>query len=213
VVILALVPLFTLIFAIAHRQETFRWRAMLGALVAVGGIALVFQQQLRTSVPFFSLLAVILGAACIAESGVIAKGFPRSHPITTNAIGMSVGAIILFLMSIFWHEKLVMPVRTTTWIALIYLILFGTCAVFIMFLYILKRWPASRISYQFVLMPFVTIAASAWLTHEALSPILLAGAALVLMGVFIGVLSLPKRQPVGGLPVAGMDESMAKIIK
>jgi drug/metabolite transporter (DMT)-like permease len=212
-VILALVPLFTLIFAIAHRQETFRWRAMLGALVAVGGIALVFRQQLRTAVPFLSLLAVILGAVCIAEAGVIAKDFPRSHPITTNAIGMSVGAIILFLMSILWHENLVMPVRTATWIALIYLILFGTCAVFILILYILKRWPASTISYQFVLMPFVTLTASAWLTHETLNPILLVGAALVLMGVFIGVRSSPKRKAVGGIPAGNMDEAMSRIIK
>ncbi len=192
-VILALVPLFTLFFAIAHRQENFRWRALLGALLAVAGVALVFWEQLRMNVPVLYLLAVVLGAVCIAEAGVIAKGFPKSHPITTNAVGMATGALILFLMTLLGHENLVLPVKPGTWAALIYLILIGSCAVFILFLYVLKRWPASTISYQFVLLPFVTFTASAWLDHESLNPILLAGAALVLAGVFFGAFSSPRK--------------------
>ena len=195
-VILALVPLFTLIFAILHRQETFRWNAMLGAVLALGGVAVVFREQLQENVPIFSLLAVLLGSVFIAESSVIAKSFPRNHPITTNAIGMVTGAIILYCMSLIWKEPQVLPVKTTTWIALIFLILIGSCAVFILFLYILKHWPASRLSYQFVLLPFVTVTASAWLTHEKLSPVLLVGAALVLLGVFIGAIFSPRKKTI-----------------
>jgi drug/metabolite transporter (DMT)-like permease len=193
-VILALVPLFTLIFAILHRQETFRWNAMLGAILALGGVAIVFGEQLRENVPIFSLLAVMLGSVCIAESSVIAKSFPRNHPITTNAIGMITGAIILYSMSLIWKEPQILPVKTTTWIALIFLILIGSCTVFILFLYILKHWTASTFSSQFVLLPFVTLTASAWLTHEKLSPVLLVGAVLVLMGVFFGVLFSPQKE-------------------
>src|SRR5512133_1962111 len=58
-VILALVPLFTLIFAILHHQESFRWNAMLGAVLALAGIAIVFREQLQENVPIFSLLAVM----------------------------------------------------------------------------------------------------------------------------------------------------------
>lgn len=192
-VILALVPLFTLILATLHRQETFRWRSLLGALIALGGIAVVFREQLQTHVPLPGLLAMVAGAVCIAEANVIAKGFPKSHPITTNAVGMAVGSIILFLMTLLFHEKMVLPVQTTTWLALIYLILFGSCAAFILFLYVLKRWPASNMAYQFVLMPFVALTASAWLAGEILNPILLAGAALVLLGVAVGVL-IPSRR-------------------
>lgn len=193
-VILALVPLFTLLFAILHRQETFRWNAMLGAILALGGVAIVFSEQLQEHVPIFSLLAVLLGSVCIAESSVIAKSFPRNHPITTNAIGMIIGAIILYTMSLIWKEPQVLPVKTTTWIALLFLILIGSCTVFILFLYVLKHWSASTFSYQFVLLPFVTLTASAWLTHEKLSPVLLAGAVLVLMGVYFGALFSPGKK-------------------
>ena len=205
-VILALVPLFTLFFAIAQHQETFSWRALLGALLSVAGIALVFLVQVRAHVPILSLLAVVMGAVCFAEASVIVKAFPKGHPIMTNAIGMATGALLLFLISILWRETLVLPVRTATWAALIYLILFGSCAVFILYLYILKRWTASAISYSFVLLPFVTLIASAWLTHERLSPVLLAGAALVLVGVFLGGISSLKKQPLAQPPAAKMED-------
>ena len=112
-VILALVPLFTLLFAILHRQETFRWNAMLGAFLALGGVAIVFREQLQENVPIFSLLAVMLGSVCIAESSVIAKSFPKNHPITTNAIGMITGAIILYSMSLIWKEPHFLPAKNS----------------------------------------------------------------------------------------------------
>jgi len=192
-VILALVPLFTLIFAILHHQEFFRWRAILGTLLAAGGIALVFGEQLKTNVPVLSLLALVFGAIFISESSVIAKAFPTNHPITTNAIGMSMGVVILFVLSLIRHEPLILPIKTKTWISLAYLILFGSCIAFILFLYVLKNWTASGLSYQFVFLPFVTLSASALLSGEKLNSILIIGAVLVLLGVYIGVLYKPKK--------------------
>jgi drug/metabolite transporter (DMT)-like permease len=210
-VILALVPLFTLIFAILHHQESFHWRAILGTMLAVGGVALVFSEQLQANVPIVSLLALVFGAICISESSVIAKGFPKNHPITTNAIGMSIGAIILFVMSLIWREPQVLPVKPKTWIALTYLILLGSCIAFILFLYVLKYWNASTLSYQFVLMPFVTLSASAWLVGEKLNSILLIGAVLVLLGVYLGVLYKPRKIAEKPLPMISAGESGSEI--
>lgn len=187
-VILALVPLFTLLFAILHKQEHFRWNALLGALLALAGVAIVFREQIQENVPVISLIEVILGSLCIAESSVIAKSFPKNHPISTNAIGMITGAIILMAMSLIWKEAWFLPKSSASWFALAYLILIGSCVAFILFLFVLKQWSASINSYQFVLLPFVTVTASAWLTHEKLSPVLLSGAALVLLGVYFGAI-------------------------
>lgn len=187
-VLLASVPLLTFLFAIAHRQEAFRWRTLAGALLAVGGIALVFLEHLRANVPLVYILAIILGAACFAEANVVIKDFPMGHPISTNVVGMASGALILFVISLIFREIPVVPLHATTWISLAYLILFGSCAVFILSLFVLKRWTAFAVSYTFVLMPFITILASAWLTGEKLSPALFAGAALVIAGVYVGVL-------------------------
>jgi drug/metabolite transporter (DMT)-like permease len=192
-VLLALTPLLTLVLAILHRQETFRWRALAGSLLAVAGIALVFSEQILLNVPVLSLLAILLAAVCLAEAAVIIKGFPSTHPITTNAIAMASGSIVFLVMSLLLRETPVLPARTDTWLAQAYLILIGSCAVFGMFLYVLKRWTASATSYGLVAMPFVTIAGSAVLTGERITIIFLFGAALVLLGVYIGALAKDKR--------------------
>ena len=192
-VILALVPLLTFVFAILHRQERFQWRALAGGLLAVGGIAYIFRDRLIDDFPLLPLLAVVLAAACIAESVVLFKSFPKSHPITTNALAMAVGAGILFAASLIAQEVPVLPTLPATWTALVYLILFGSVGTFVLALYVLTRWTASATSYSLVLMPIVTILFAAWLTDETLTASLLIGGLFVLAGVYIGALAPPEQ--------------------
>jgi drug/metabolite transporter (DMT)-like permease len=199
-VLLALAPLLTLIMAIVHRQERFRWRALVGSLLALAGIAVVFGEQIALNVPILSLLAILLAAFFMAESVVILKGFPNTHPVTTNAIAMLAGSSVFALMVLVWGETPVLPVQTNTWLALVYLILIGSCLLFGLFLFVLKRWSASATAYGMVMMPFVTLAASAWLTGERITIVFLVGATLMLLGVYIGALSKSRIGPKISIP-------------
>jgi drug/metabolite transporter (DMT)-like permease len=60
-------------------------------------------------------------------------------------------------------------------------------------LYVLKRWTASATAYTFVLLPFVTVLASAFLGQEQITPNFLLGGVLLLLGVYIGALRKPKQ--------------------
>ena len=185
-VVLALVPLLTFLFACAHQQEVFSWKALFGALLAVFGIGIVFREQLNANVPILPLLAVVGAAICFAESTVLVKSFPQTHPITTNAIALATGSVLLFVLSVLWQETPTMPTLPTTWLALFYLILFGSVATFVLMLYVVKHWTASASSYQFVLIPFVTIPVSAILVKESISIAFLIGGIFVLAGAYIG---------------------------
>lgn len=185
-VILALVPLMTFLLACVQKQEVFRWKALAGSLLALVGIGIIVWNQLGARAPLLPMLAVVAAAACFAESTIIIKAFPQSHPITTNAIALSVGSVLLFILSALWRETPHMPTLPATWAALIFLILFGSVAVFSLTVYVVKNWTASASAYQFVLFPIVTIAVSAWLTKETVSIALIFGAILVLAGVYIG---------------------------
>lgn len=185
-VLLALVPLMTFMLACLHRQEVFRWQALIGSLVALGGIGVIVWDQLGDRLPVLPILAVIGASVCFAESSIIIKSFPQSHPITTNAVALTAGSIVLFALSAFWQETPHLPTMAITWEALIFLVLFGSVAVFGLTVYVIKNWTASASSYQFVLFPIVTIAVSAWLTREPVTLPLVAGALLVLVGVYIG---------------------------
>jgi len=108
-IILALVPLLTLLLAVAQGLERFRWQGLLGASVAVAGIAVIFGDQLGAHIPVASLIAVLLGAASMAESNVIIKFFPRVHPLATNAVAMGVGCLLLLVATLITAEPLRLP--------------------------------------------------------------------------------------------------------
>ena len=194
-VFLALTPLMTFGLAIAHGQERFRLQGLAGALVALVGVALIFADQLAANIPLSSLVLLLLGAFCLAETGVIVKLIPRSDPVSTNAVGMVTGCGLLLVLSLITGESRGLPTLPITWAALIYLFTLGSVVLFGLFVYTLERWTASAVSYSDLLIPLVTIVIATLLTGERFTPWFLLGGGVVLAGVYIGsFLQLPTRR-------------------
>lgn len=189
-VTLALTPLITFGLAVLQGQEPFRWRPLAGGAVALGGIALMFRGAVGTAVlPVLSLLALLAMATAAAEASILVKRFPRSHPVTTNIVAMLTGAVLLLILSLIAREPRRLPTAASTWVAVGYLVVLGSSAAFVLLLFVLKNWPASSVAYQFVLFPLVAISLSALLEGAALSLPLLAGAGVVLAGVYVGAVT------------------------
>src|SRR5215204_5553929 len=188
-ILLALVPLATLLLAALVGQERLRIVAVAGTVVALVGVALMSRAPLRESLPLLSVLAALGSALCIAQATVVVRRFPPVHPVTMNA-----GAVVLIAGSVVAGESLVVPQRAATWVALGYLVIVGSVVVFVLFLFVLRHWAASRTAYVYVLVPFVTVALSAWLDDEPVGAGLVLGGLLVLTGVYVGALR-PARTP------------------
>jgi drug/metabolite transporter (DMT)-like permease len=191
---LALTPVMTFGLAIAHGQEQFRLQGLVGALIALVGVALIFADQLAANIPLGSLLLLLLGVLCLAETGVIVKLIPRSDPVGTNAVGMLTGCGVLLLVSLFTAERRGLPTEPITWAALLYLVTLGSVVLFGLFVYTLERWTASAVSYSDLLIPLVTIAIATLLTGERFTPWFLLGGGVVLAGVYIGSFLHPPRR-------------------
>lgn len=187
----SITPLVTFVVAILHRQERFQWRVLLGGLLAMAGIAVVFYDGLTAAIPVAGLLTILFAALCVSESVVLFKTFPHAHPVTTNAVAMATGAVVLMVISMIARETPALPTLPATWIAVLYLIVFGSIGTFVLALYVLSRWTASATSYQLVLMPIVTVLSAAWLADEPLKLSILVGGAFVLAGVYVGALAPP----------------------
>jgi drug/metabolite transporter (DMT)-like permease len=78
---------------------------------------------------------------------------------------------------------------------LTYLVVIGSVVVFLLYLIVLRYWTASRASYGFVIIPFVTIVLSAWLDNEPVGIGLVLGGLLVLAGVHVGALRPARISP------------------
>src|SRR3990167_6973433 len=191
-VIIALVPLITFFLAILHKLETFQLRVFLGGIIAASGITLIFYDQLG-AVPLLPLLVLVVGAICIAETGIIVKLFPKTHPASMNAIGMFVGSLLLFALSQVTSEVKTLPSQPSTLIGFIYLVLLGSVVFFALVIFVLKRWTASAVSYQLVLAPIVTMFAAFILRGETITSISLLGGLIVLSGVYIGAITASRK--------------------
>jgi drug/metabolite transporter (DMT)-like permease len=183
-VALALVPVATPLLAAAHGLERLRARSLIGGALAAAGIAVVLSGQLAATLPLASVVALLLAAVAAAESGVVIKYFPRSHPAATNGVAMGVGAAALILISRIAREVWIVPAQPATLIAYGYIVL-STIVLFAMILYILGRWSASSASLIFPMQPLVTVVAAAILAGEGIALAFVIGAVIVLVGVLI----------------------------
>ncbi len=194
-VITAAVPLVTLVLAVLHRQESFSTRGVIGGLLAVAGIAVLSARSIGGELRPVYFLSALIGVVAIAESTVVVKAFPRAHPVTTNALGMSAGTIFLAAASLGFGEQWALPQLGRTWLVLLWLVVAGSVGLFMLFLFVIRRWTASATVYALTLMPVVAVFLGAILANEDVTLDLIAGGVLVLAAVYIGALWRPEPPP------------------
>ena len=189
-VILAAVPLFTLLFAVSTGIEPLTARGAAGSLISIAGIViLVGGMSGGSAIPWPYLVASVAFTACLAGGLVIAKAYSHVNAAAMNAGGMLVGGSMLLGASFLLGEPKPPPEPNATWAVQLYVVLLGSVGVFALILFVVRRWTASATSYQTVLSPPFTILLSALLLGEPVGWGLIAGAAVVLVGVYVGALS------------------------
>ena len=191
-VIMATVPLFTLILAVLHGRERFTGSRIVGGLLAVAGIGVLSLDSLRADAPLLHLLVVVAAAAAVAESTVVVKGFPRAHPATTNGVGMAAGALLLWTASVVAAESWTVPEQARTWTSLGWLVIVGSVGLFYLVLFVIGRWTASASAYVLTVTPAVAVALGALLADEPVTLEVEGGAALVLLAVYVGAGQRPR---------------------
>lgn len=193
-VIMASVPLFTLLIAVLIGQERFSLRRLAGGMLAIAGIGVLSLGTLGGGLGVSYLVAAILGAATAAASSVVAKGLPKVHPVNMNAVGMASGALLLGIGSLIFREPWGLPLETQTWLALIWLVLLGSVGLFQLFLYVIKRLTASATVYAITAMPVVAVLLGALLLDQPITLEVVAGGALVVLAVYVGAIRRPRSQ-------------------
>ncbi|HJR45304.1 MAG TPA: EamA family transporter [Actinomycetota bacterium] len=203
-VVLGAVPLATLLLAIVHGQEVLTARGVVGGVLAVAGIAILSLGSLQRDLEPSYVVAALIAVVAIAESSVVIKGFPSAHPMSTNAVGMSVGALFLVIASLLFGQTWALPSAPRTWAALAWLALVGSVGLFWLFLYVIGRWTASASVYALTLMPVVAVLLGSLVADEPITVELVAGCALVLVAVYIGAIGGTKsHKEVEAVPDAG----------
>ena len=186
-VVYATLPLSSALLARAMGLERLTPAKVTGALVALGGVALLFSSTLRAHAAPVGLAAILVGATAASLGTVLLKRGPRQDPFGANAVGCAIGAAISAALSFALREPHALPATFAAAWPLAYLTVAGSLGAYVIMSWLVNHWSVTRTAYVTVIVPVIALALGALVRHERLAPSSLGGAALVLAGLLLGM--------------------------
>jgi drug/metabolite transporter (DMT)-like permease len=189
-VLQAIIPIFGMIFAhLMLPDEPLQLPKLLGALLAVGGVAIICERLLGFSgvMAFWGGLGIILGAASAAFSNVLikARGI-KLAPAMIAAWQMVFGATPLLLIGLVVEgNPFTFHWSVTSVVCLLYLAIIGSALTFLLLYWLLPRMTVARLQAISLITPPGAVALGWALGGEIFSLWSLVGAFLVLSGVWM----------------------------
>jgi drug/metabolite transporter (DMT)-like permease len=189
-VLQASIPIFGMLFAHAMLpEEPLRLQKLLGALVALGGVAIICERLLGFNglMAFWGGLGIILGAASAAFSNVLLKARAvQLAPAMVAAWQMIFGALPLLLIGFTAEGN---PLRFH-WSAmaifcLLYLAIIGSALTFLLLYWLLPRMTVARLQAISLITPPGAVALGWAVGGETFSFWSLLGGCLVLAGIWM----------------------------
>jgi drug/metabolite transporter (DMT)-like permease len=189
-VIQASIPIFGMIFAhYMLPDEPLRWPRLAGALVALGGVALICARLLSFNgwLAFIGGVGIAVGAASAAFSNVLLKG--RAIPLAPSMLAawqMIFGtAPLLVLGFIVDGNPLHLHWSRTAILCLLYLAVIGSSLTFLLLYWLMPRMSVTNLQTIALITPPGAIMLGWAIGGETFSAWSLVGACFVLIGVWM----------------------------
>ena len=189
--IIATIPVFVLVFAVFFLKEKASFLNLSGVAVSLMGIGILVAggKEIHWSFSGEMLGDILIFGAVIAATIyiIMARDLGLTHSALTITGLQSVFAALLYLPAFIWEFPQVQWQALTShslW-ALMYLVIFATCAAFFCWNFSLTKIRASSASVFLNGIPVVTAIAALILLKESLNTAQMGGGALVLVGVYL----------------------------
>jgi drug/metabolite transporter (DMT)-like permease len=186
-VLQAMTPAFALVFAhLLLPDERMTARKVIGLLLGIGGIAIIFWDQLHFGGRAFAgSLTVTLGALCVAFAYVMVRRTIRDlHPSIITS-GQMVAAFVPLLVYAWAVEGNPFRIQwtATALSAALYLALLGSILAAWLNYWLLKRVGAVNLLVMGLVEPVIAILLGAWFLGETMNTRALLGGAIILVSV------------------------------
>ncbi len=181
-------PLMVALVVTVAKTERVHRSDLVGAMVALAGIAIIFWDRLSVSTDQAVGIGITLMSVFVsAIYSVIVKQQGRDlNPLASTTIFIVVTAAVLWLAAIVRWEPLPWPPPTRPTIALVYLGVFGSVVSFASYFYLLKRVSMMAATTLVFVLPLVALAVDYWFEDEVfLNGRTYAGIGLTLVGVIV----------------------------
>jgi len=187
--IIALNPTFIYTLSILVLGEPFLWRRALGLAVAFAGLFVIVRWGSGRPIALDDVgyaLIVMLAPLNWAVYTVSGKAVIARHP-PLLVVGVSMIFAGLFSL-VFVRPSLIAQLPTlpaSFWWSVLFLAVPCTVFAFVVWFGALERMPAGRVAGFVYLVPMFAVTFSRWLLDEPVTPALLLGAAILIVGVYL----------------------------
>ncbi len=187
--IIALNPAFTYVLSVIFLGERLAWRRALGLAVAFGGLFVIIRWGSGRAVTlddmryaFITMLAPAYWAVYTVSGKTVVERHP---PLLVTGISMSFAGLfsLVFVRPSLLAQLDALP--ASFWWSVLFLALPCTVFAFVVWFSALERMPAGRVAGFVYLVPMFGVAFSRWLLDEPVTPALVAGAAILVSGVWL----------------------------
>ncbi len=184
----ATVPLFTILAAhFMLHDDKMTTSKVLGLLVGFAGVVVLMSKDIGAS--FGSLLgqlAVIIACAFYAGSAIYVRKYTQDTPGILRSMGPLVSATVIMVLAAFLFEApFKIPSLPITWIALLWLGIFGSGLAFLMAFYLMHEIGPTRTTMVTYLFPLGGVTLGTIFLNEVLTWQIFVGAALIISSLVI----------------------------
>lgn len=198
-VLFSAMPLLVALFTPLMMRRTVPRRAVFAMLVAFGGLLVLFYGDLSGSRrSLLGGVAILIAVLLSAWSVVYAKQrLHRLDAVVSTAVQLLFGSVALF-----WATWALESRQQAVWTrtaagALAFLVVFGSCAAFVIYYWLLKKMQPYQLSTISLITPVVAVLEGALLLHEPVPAPMVVAMIVVLASVATVLFSQPEQRESG----------------
>lgn len=186
-VLFGTLPFFVFGFAHYFVRERATRRTVAGTLLALGGVAVIsLAGDMRADILY--VLAALVASASSGFANVYLKRFARAEPLATLPPAMLLAGLVLATYGVaFEHVSWSSLASLPSVAALLYLAICGSAIAFYLNHWLLQRIESGVMGLSALMIPVLAVAVGALLGGEVFGLRDVAGAALVLAGIWIAL--------------------------
>lgn len=187
----AIAPIWVIIFSfIIFRHIRFKKQTIAGILLGFAGVIITFTDYLEhvlyTDFSLGLLFGMISSMTWAIATLLTVKQAKDMDPYFSLGWQMFISGLILNTYSyVSGNFVSYLAIPSEAWLSIAYLVVIGSVIAFGAYIYALKRLPATLVSIHAYINPIVAILLGDLLMNEDLTPLVVAGTIITLLGVYL----------------------------
>ena len=197
--VVATVPIWTALLGAVTGQERITVRHSLGLVLGFSGVAALVAGTGSGRVQVTGVLIVVAASLSWAAGSVWSRTAPTvRRPLVMTGMEMLAGGVACFAVGFGigeGHDLHLSQTSTSAWLALVYLVFFGSLLAYTAYIWLLKNASLSLVTTYAFVNPLVAILLGVAFVNEPFTSRTVLATALIVAGVMLMVMRRPPAQP------------------